>query len=92
MSASRIFEAAPDGRTERIADWMGERPPAATAGGVFLAGYVVISDVGERIGAGRNRDAKATIEQPVPHLCGRIFVVVTKHVHGGVLAERQVHR
>jgi undecaprenyl-diphosphatase len=45
VSASRIFEAAPDGRTERIADWMGERPPAATAGGVFLAGYVVISAV-----------------------------------------------
>src|SRR5262249_43669430 len=43
VSMSRIFEPAPGGRTERVADRVGDRPPAATAGGVFVAGYVVVS-------------------------------------------------
>jgi undecaprenyl-diphosphatase len=43
VSTSRIFEPAPHGRTERVAGRVGDRPPAATAGGVFVAGYVVVS-------------------------------------------------
>jgi len=50
MSESRIFEPAPGGRTERLADRTGDRPPAATAGGVLVAGYVAISAV--LLGAG----------------------------------------